>query len=283
MTERRYSTGYNGTTRDRAGLLAWSHMQGLDPELQRRVLWILDAAANLGRPIGIGSITRSATQADDLFRSRYHVVTVWRPGAVYFEGKWWALNPGMAPAMPSDRTYHVPMTPTSPKYALAIDFTGDLDMLATLCPRVFMIEFAKVNGEAWHGQGASYPQSRRIFVASLHYPLPSVTLPALPGETGTVKVWAPKPILKQRRGLLAGKNDPVEVRSLQHTANFWGWRDALGRTLIVDGDFGAKTDQAVRNMQRALGVTVDGEYGPQSAGALQKFLDAMAALAAVGR
>jgi lysozyme family protein len=38
------------------------------------------------------------------------------------------------------------------------------------------------------------------------------------------------------------------------------------------------TDAGVRNMQKALKITVDGVYGSQTAAAYKKFLEAMASL-----
>lgn len=48
-----------------------------------------------------------------------------------------------------------------------------------------------------------------------------------------------------------------EVRSLQALLN-----GKAGQGLTVDGDFGDRTDQAVRNWQRFFGLTVDGIAGP---------------------
>jgi peptidoglycan hydrolase-like protein with peptidoglycan-binding domain len=48
------------------------------------------------------------------------------------------------------------------------------------------------------------------------------------------------------------------VRTLQHLLN------AGPASLVVDGDFGPKTDDAVRAAQRAHRLTVDGVVGPQT-------------------
>lgn len=287
MTEHRYLTGYNGTTRTRAEFLVWLKDQKLDPELERRTLAIIDASHVAGRPLGIGSAKRSKVAADNLFLSRYALSPVWVPGAVKFQGRWYKLRKGQSPAMPSDRTYHVRMTPKSAAdpdadglYCMAIDFIGDLGFLASNALAFGLIEFGKINNEPWHGQGPEYPQARSRYVYGASYdPLPMIKLPGIPPvRPQPVRVLAPLPTQKQR-GRLGGKNDPVQVRALQLQCNFWGWRDALNRTLIVDGDFAAKTDQAVRSMQRALHCTVDGVYGPATAKAFQWHLDAMAALA----
>ena len=53
------------------------------------------------------------------------------------------------------------------------------------------------------------------------------------------------------------------VKALQELLNLRGY--ACG---AVDGDFGAKTDRALREFQRAAGLTADGECGGKSWGAL---------------
>lgn len=276
-----YSTGYNGRVRTLDELLAWVEWNMLPPELRGPVLWILDEARLRGRPIGIGSIGRTEQAADDLARSRHHVVLV--GGCCKYQGKRYQLTKGNAHAAFSDRTYHVTMTPSTPRYSLAIDFTGDMAMLAELVGKVGMQEFSKINREPWHGQGVSYPTSRARWVDSWHWPLPHIKLPPHTGSASPVRLYAPTPTLRQRTRadlLLGRKNDEAQVRAMQHLCNFWGWRDALNRTLIVDGDFGSKSAQAVMAMQRALGLVADGQYGPASHRGLQKFLDYMAAQAA---
>lgn len=59
------------------------------------------------------------------------------------------------------------------------------------------------------------------------------------------------------------KGDKVKV--LQKNLN-----DFFGAGLSIDGDFGAKTKAAVEFMQDALGITIDGIYGPKSCEALTK-------------
>ena len=58
--------------------------------------------------------------------------------------------------------------------------------------------------------------------------------------------------------LRAGRKDELAVKQLQSLLN------VLGERLIVDGDFGRKSTQAVKNFQRSEDLIVDGLVGQQS-------------------
>lgn len=62
-----------------------------------------------------------------------------------------------------------------------------------------------------------------------------------------------RPLLKQ-----GGENDFNEVKSLQQCLNDNGNRDDNNRKLVVDGVFGPSTAQAVKDLQRKAGITVNG-------------------------
>lgn len=285
-----YMTGYNGTTRTKEQLLEWSHVKGCEPMFWRRILGIMDASIIAGRPLGIGSITRGKIEADNLFLSRYYMIGSQKPGAISFNGAWYMRRAGQSPAMPGDRTYHVRMTPKSAvdpnadgTYALAVDFTGNIKFLYDHAAEWHLIEFSKANGEGWHAQPKEIPTSRRSYRYGAPYdPIPWVPLPGDAGQAPLptpqpLKVFAPSHTIKQRRAG-EGTNDKAQTRALQHQCNFWGWRDSMGRTLIVDGIFASKSEQALRTMQRALGILDDGVYGPKTEARFQRHLDAMVAL-----
>lgn len=267
-----YVTGYNGTVRTREQLLAWSHWQNLDEELQRRVLALLDASIVAGRPVGVGSIFRSFTGQETLFYSRHQEVA--SGGCCSYNGKRYALRPGMAHAAPPGRSYHE--ATTSKQKALALDFVGDLRFLKENAAKYGLVEFSNVNNEPWHGQPADVPSSRSRYVLAIHDPLKPFTLPGLPTPAPT-KIWAPTPTLRQDA---RATQDKDQVRSFQLKCNFWGWRDRMNKTLLVDGDYGNKSAEACVAMQRTLGLYVDGDYGPKSQAGLQAFLDYMSSLAA---
>jgi hypothetical protein len=60
------------------------------------------------------------------------------------------------------------------------------------------------------------------------------------------------------------------VRHLQEQLNQLGYRDAQGRPLSPDGDFGDRTRQALLAFQQTYGLKADGIAGPQTLEALKK-------------
>ncbi|MGH3745820.1 MAG: peptidoglycan recognition protein family protein [Micromonosporaceae bacterium] len=67
-------------------------------------------------------------------------------------------------------------------------------------------------------------------------------------------------------GLLRRGSSGAAVRDLQRDLN------AAGAQLAVDGDFGPKTEAAVKAFQRKAGIDVDGVVGPQTRAALKAAL-----------
>lgn len=67
---------------------------------------------------------------------------------------------------------------------------------------------------------------------------------------------------------LREKDRGESVRSLQQDLNRLGIRDGQGNALQADGQFGAKTEQAVRAFQQAKGLEVDGIVGRDTRAAI---------------
>lgn len=93
--------------------------------------------------------------------------------------------------------------------------------------------------------------TKTVFGRPLYAAAPAAPAPPPPAA-------APATGLVLRRGAKGG-----EVRRLQDTLRARGFDP--GRT---DGDFGTRTDAAVRAFQRARGLAVDGVVGPRTWGAL---------------
>lgn len=77
-------------------------------------------------------------------------------------------------------------------------------------------------------------------------------------------IWATfYPDYVDSKTLKKGSKGP-EVSELQSDLNLLGYRDADDNKLKIDGSFGAKTEQAVKNYQKDQGLKVDGHFGPKS-------------------
>jgi peptidoglycan hydrolase-like protein with peptidoglycan-binding domain len=72
-----------------------------------------------------------------------------------------------------------------------------------------------------------------------------------------------------KNALMAGEQSE-DVRSLQRNLSRLGYADAHGRSLRSDGDFGARTEDAVRAFQKAHALHVDGVVGGETRTALLK-------------
>ena len=74
-------------------------------------------------------------------------------------------------------------------------------------------------------------------------------------EAKTVKIE-----LKVLNKGTAGK----QVKTVQRLLRMLGYRDQYGNTLVIDGDFGSKTEHALKKFQKAEGLVVDGICGANS-------------------
>lgn len=83
---------------------------------------------------------------------------------------------------------------------------------------------------------------------------------------GGYRPSVPEPTLQR-----GSRGDSVKL--LQQLCNKYGWRGPWNQMLVVDGVFGAKTEYAVKQMQRALGRLPDGVYGPRTARSLAQYVE----------
>ena len=74
----------------------------------------------------------------------------------------------------------------------------------------------------------------------------------------TSLLTVPKPTLKM------GSTKKAEVKNLQECLNHLGYTDADGKVLVVDGDFGTKTKQAVNKFKKKYGLPTGGTYGTRA-------------------
>ena len=125
---------------------------------------------------------------------------------------------------------------------------------------------ALFEGCIWWGQDWASPKDAMHF--QLNYPEGDKRIVALADKLrkGYLGIWTGKPITAgppAEPGVLKyGSSGPV-VKLLQDGLNK-NFPKYPGLPLDVDGDFGPRTDTAVREFQRRTGLKVDGIVGPQT-------------------
>jgi hypothetical protein len=136
--QRTYVYGYSGQRFTRAQIEATSNFSGLHPEMRRRLWALMDASADAGHDLGVGSAWRSAARANELY-------ALWKAGK------------RSAPAAPANKSYHCEM---ANGFCYAADMVGALGWMNANCHRFGLKHFANVNNEPWHVQPAEIPTRR---------------------------------------------------------------------------------------------------------------------------
>ena len=86
------------------------------------------------------------------------------------------------------------------------------------------------------------------------------------GHTGIITAGAeitPK-VSKAAKPIIRRGSQGDEVTILQTNFNIIGITDNRGKSLVIDGDAGQRTDEAIRNFQRKYQLKIDGIYGAKS-------------------
>ncbi len=101
-----------------------------------------------------------------------------------------------------------------------------------------ILAYNKANGEELAGLTRRRQAEQKLFLTSL--------------------LTVPRPTLKM------GSTKKAEVKKLQECLKYLGYTDADGNALVVDGDFGTKTKQAVNKFKKKYGLPTGGTYGTKA-------------------
>lgn len=159
---RTYRWGYQSTRLTETELLVKWSWANVHPEMQRRALACANEAQDSGFDLGFGEGARNPVQQLAEFFRRHNQVS--SGGCCTWEGKRYALKPGMAPISPPGYSNHD--DDIYEGCALAIDFVGwENHWFDANCERFGIKNFGGligpgVNGEEWHGQPLELPNSR---------------------------------------------------------------------------------------------------------------------------
>ncbi len=123
----------------------------------------------------------------------------------------------------------------------------------------------------------SLNQMRTQYQANIHSGLtPDAAYRALNGQgqaqapAASTQIHAPTTMNALADGVLHQGERGPDVKKLQGQLNALGFKDAQGKALVADSDFGDKTKQAVEAFQRARGLVDDGVVGKDTFAALKK-------------
>ena len=128
------------------------------------------------------------------------------------------------------------------------------DVTGKICPNPYVRENGRNGNWTWEQFKANLAQYRKDGTITI----PSGTTPATTATTPTT--------ITTSKSYLAKGDSGKDVETLQTMLNACGYDCGT-----VDGDFGSKTDSALRAFQKASGsLSVDGMYGDKSKTALEK-------------
>lgn len=94
-----------------------------------------------------------------------------------------------------------------------------------------------------------------LFTGHLGHPVSGHTVIVVSGKTRSKSSIA---LYTLRKGSYGD-----EVLKLQKNLNSLGYKDDERKPLVEDGDFGAKTEQALKKFQKSAGIKIDGVYNKE--------------------
>lgn len=244
---RTYLYGYQGAR------FEWDELVGrhwrvstLEPEFRARLRALFDAAQDAGFDAGIGGGARTRAEQE----------------AAY------AREPGNF--TPAGRSYHendAYVDRNGNRWAVAIDAVPAGAARAWMKANAARFGLQAVDDD-WHLQPVELPRSRRNYRPGSVFLDPFV-LPNLPPPVDPTPI-PPTPVVPNPTP--GGSVVNVTVVTVRRGSS-GGWVRKCQAILAanmgqdigsIDGQFGPRTEQAVRNVQIFFGLTVDGVCGPQT-------------------
>lgn len=127
------------------------------------------------------------------------------------------------------------------------------DVTGKICPNPYVRNNGKNGNWTWDQFKANLAQYRKDGTITI------------PSGTTTTNVSTTPTTITTSKSYLAKGDSGKDVETLQTMLNACGYNCGT-----VDGDFGSKTDKAVRELQSVTGLVVDGMYGAKTKGILEQ-------------
>ena len=245
MSDERYPYGYSrpadGGPQGLGTMLTWEEMltkntvKNLHPEVQRRLHALIKFAHSVGVPLGVGT--------------------------------GWRVQPNPPPpgfAKPGNSWHEsCPVSPTSAS-AMAIDTVPQTSWgwMEDHCGNFGFRTFRNIGNEPWHIQPTEITASRKYATTP-----PQLYTWALPGDDLPIEP-PPTPVTPPSTGVFTvqGYRSTVQQGSSGKMAKMCQQQINLiaGQGLAEDGNFGPQSVAGLKNVQKVLGQTADGQCGPKT-------------------
>ena len=140
------------------------------------------------------------------------------------------------------------------EYGIDIDHViRHYDVTGKICPNPYVKNNSFMTSWTWSQFKSNLAQYRKNGTITI------------PDGTTTTNVFTTPTTITTSKSYLAKGDSGKDVETLQTMLNACGYNCGT-----VDGDFGSKTDKAVRELQSATGLVVDGMYGAKTKGILEQ-------------
>ena len=235
---------------------------GMHPTMQERVRALMEDS---GGKVGWGQGVRTPQQQLQLFLERHSPDP---KGTIIWNGQTYSKHPGVAAAVPPGRSMH--------EVGLAADLAGDFAWLGNNVGRFGLMTFADLNHEPWHVQPVELPKGRQQYeqqgskwgaypsynIESKKPDAAAQTQPAAATTgSGASSPAATAPTLTPALVARPGDGGPAARVLMEALVARSVLPDAAASR---DGKYGTDDKELVLQYQRANGLVVDGEVGPQT-------------------
>lgn len=219
------------------------------PEMQRRIVAMMNASQDAGFDAGVGQAARSTVTQEQAFYSRHNQVS--SGGCCTYKGKRYQIKSGVAHAAAPGSSVHEDELYEG--YALAIDMRGwESHWMDRNCARFGLKNFGgaygpNVNGEEWHMQPIEFGNSRSTIVAQIRaggrlmkFPLPGEAPEPDPAPIPPVTTDPlPPPIIQEEDSMVV-----VVIKDVRPPYAVWK-SNGVVKSWVNDGNVTAELDKRI--------------------------------------
>ena len=218
------------------------------PEMQRRIVRMMDDCQDAGHDAGVGQAARSTIAQEQAFYARHTRVS--SGGCCIYKGYRYKLKPGMAHAAKPGSSAHEDELYEG--YALAIDMRGwESHWMDQNCSRYGLKNFGgaygpTVNGEEWHFQPVEFGNSRSTILVQISqgirlqkWPLPGDYIPPEPAPKPPPTTDNPPPIIQEEDAMIV-----LVIKDVRAPYAVWK-SNGVVKSWVRDGDASLEIEKRI--------------------------------------